>query len=68
MLTARGSALEFRAERIETPLGPLTWPVGFHELVKRVDRAEWLSAQLGDQGSRDLWYSTEAGILNPPQR
>lgn len=65
ILQPGGSALEFPAERLETALGPVTWPLGFHELIKRVDRAEWLSAQLGDQGSRDLWYSTEKGILNP---
>lgn len=58
-------SVAFEPEPIETQLGALRWPVGFDQLVRRVDRAEWLSAQLGERGSRDLWYSPEKGILDP---
>ena len=65
VLGAGAESGAFAPEPIETPLGALRWPVGFDQLVRRVDRAEWLSAQLGERGSRDLWYSPEKGILDP---
>lgn len=52
-------------ETVATAVGDFVWPFGFETLIKRIDRAEWLSARLGDKGARDLWYSTEKGILHP---
>jgi hypothetical protein len=52
-------------ETVATAVGDFVWPFGFESLLKRTDRAEWLSARMGEGGARDLWYSPEKGILKP---
>ncbi|MFF2154419.1 nucleotidyltransferase family protein [Paenibacillus chitinolyticus] len=50
---------------LDTPNGIVTWPWNFVDRMKRVDRAEWLSEQLGKNGKRNDWYTAADGDRVP---
>src|SRR5579862_4748324 len=52
-------------DSLATPSGPVRWPWPFLERLTRPDRAEWLSAMLGDQGARTNWYTSAGGNRSP---
>lgn len=52
---------EIIKNEISTPVGNFKWPWAIRERVLRVDRAEWLSKEMGVYGERSTWYTSKEG-------